>query len=126
MSTRSPKDTCREVSGKIQSVRQSFRSQTDISEVLNELWGLQDELHLLVEHSTDSRSESLAALEAECPRLISDVVDLLSFIGKTGFGKVAAIRLSCAAINNLLVELAQIKVGLEASAAPRPDLLVSL
>jgi hypothetical protein len=109
MSISPPGEICAEVVLAIQAVRLSFQSHTEITETLDAFWRLQDQLHRLVAEISDSPCEILLTLRSECPRLVQEIVELLTFTAKTRFAHIRSIQLSCATINDSLMELEQIK-----------------
>ena len=109
MTTETQIDTlCGHVAQAVQQIRATFRSNFQISEMMDRFWALQDHLHRLLEALYDDRSE-LPRLKEAYPRLTKDVVDILSFTAGTYVGKVPAVKESCYAINELLLGIGELK-----------------
>ena len=89
----------------ISAVRSTFTSRSDVAEVLDRFWCLQDNLALLVEAVADRPQEAMEALREQDAIPVENVVDVLTFTSKLKIGKLPAVAESCAKINDSLWKL---------------------
>src|ERR1700756_4563679 len=73
------KALCAAVRDAISGVRSTFNSRSDVAEVLDRFWRLQDNLALLVEAVADRPHEAMEALSEHSAMPVQSVVDVLSF-----------------------------------------------
>ena len=90
-------------------LRSLFASSSSTEDMMDTFWCLQDWFSRLVDLASDDPGETLRVVQQTCPRLVADTADLLSFTSKTSCRQNAAIRNSCEAINNSLVNLMELK-----------------
>jgi hypothetical protein len=109
MSSPAPVTICDDVKRAVRGVRLRIQSGSEVSQVLDAFWCLQDQVHRLVASASDSPYEILSALKTECPRLIQDIIALLDFTAKVHFRHIAAVERSCTALNDSLMELERLK-----------------
>lgn len=89
-------------------IRTDIRSRADATAVLEKLWYMQDQLHRLVAHVSDTPSTE-HALSIACPNLFSSVIDVLKTVAFHKLDRLPALALACEHINNHLMELERIK-----------------
>ena len=109
MSSPAPVTICNDVKHAVLGGGLSIQSGSEVSQVLDAFWRLQDQIHRLVASASDSPSEIFSELRTGCPRLIQDIIALLDFTAKVHFRHIAAIERSCTAINDSLMELEHLK-----------------
>jgi hypothetical protein len=99
----------REALGAKLKLHSLFASSPSIEDLLDTFWCLQDVLSRLLDMASDAPRETLRVVQQTCPRMVPDIIALLSFTSKTSFRRNVAIRNSCEAINNSLVNLMELK-----------------
>lgn len=91
---------CKELEYAAAQVRTLIGDRTDITEVLDRFWRLQDSLYRLV-NAVDGECSEIS----RCRKLIRYVVSTLESSQTTRWAKVPAVRDACDKINNLLIRL---------------------
>ena len=101
---------CDEVVQATRQIQDTIRSSSHIKVevVLNCFWDLQDCLHRLVNTLSDDPT-MLPHIDQKYPQLISDVVEVLNFTSKTLAGGIPAVKYSCQAIHELLLEIQNLR-----------------
>lgn len=101
---------CEAVAQAVRELRATFRSSISgkNAELADRFWMVQDQLHRLLTTVADDPA-TFPGMSQSYPRLISEVLDALSFTEKTTAGSLPAIRYSCSAIHDLLFQLQNVK-----------------
>ena len=110
-------ELCADVSKAVGDIRMGFRSNIDTAEVLDRFWCLQDQISRLVESAVDRRQETLHLLKQRHPRLIQNVIDVLSFAEKLHITDRSAIAAATFAINRSLEKLEYLREQANVAAA---------
>jgi hypothetical protein len=97
-------------------IRTDIRSRTDATAVLDKLWYVQDQLHRLVAHVSDTSSTEDAVSNA-CPNLFPAVIDVLKTVAFHKLDRLPALAQACEHINNHLMELERIKENQQSHSA---------
>ncbi len=96
---------CAAVTEAMSDVRSTFTARTEVADVLDRFWRLQDQLSLLVEAVSDRPEEARELLKEGHSIPIQSIVDILGFTSKLKIGKLAAVAESCSKINDALWKL---------------------
>ncbi len=94
---------CNDVEHAAVRIRSSIGESTDISEVLDHLWFLQDSLGRLIEVVYREQGNV-----AQCRSIIRKVVNTLEWPQVRKQCSIPGVKLACEAINSSLIELEQI------------------
>ena len=108
MGTITPDQLCSDLKRTAREIRMDIGCQTDATVLLEKLWYMQDQLHRLVAHVSDTFSAGDAVSEA-CPDLFYGVIDALQTVAICKVDKLPALAQACGHINKYLMELEQIK-----------------
>jgi hypothetical protein len=87
------------------SVSDCVPARATRSEVLDRFWGLQDTIARLVGRASDFPREVFETLSQSHPQLLSEVAYTLEDAEQRRMTSLGAVRWSCAAIKNSLLEL---------------------
>lgn len=100
---------CESICISIVNVHNVLRSRVQRSEVLNSFWSLQDHLARLVDAASDRPAEVFGLLREDYPRLIQNIVGVLTAASEGSLAQNAAVISCCGTINELLMKLEMLK-----------------
>ncbi len=102
-------ELCKTASTSVSRMRHILPLRTDTGEILNQLGTLRETLVRLTEIASDEPRELLDTLRDVYPRLVPEIVSALETASRRNLMTVAAVRDSCASINDSLLELEYLK-----------------
>ncbi|MFL6354568.1 MAG: hypothetical protein ACJ74Z_22335 [Bryobacteraceae bacterium] len=105
------------IASTVEQVTLAFRSSVCTREMRNRFWCLQDQIARLVELASDRREETFEILRQKHPRLIRDILDVLSSRDKQRVSRASAVNRASAAINHSLTRLEYLREESSAVAA---------
>ena len=93
---------CKNVEHATAQIRTSIGDTTDISEILNRFWFLQDSLMRLIDAVDRERGQV-----TQCRSIIHKVVYLLELPKVQKLSSISGVKLACESINSCLISLEQ-------------------
>jgi hypothetical protein len=99
---------CGCVSEAVSVLSHTVSSPRGPGECLDALWGLQDQLHRLVDALSDFPHEAGEFMEEHYSELLQRIRDVMNFVSKTEIYKNTVILRSCKSIDESLAEIARI------------------
>ena len=117
MRTNEMEELCKNVENAVEQLRTGFRSKIDTPEMLDRFWCVQDHLARLVDSASDYQQDTFDILRRNHPRLIRNIIDVLSFTDRGQLRSLSAVNRATLAINGSLAALEYLREEGRAMAA---------